>query len=91
MMRMNDVEFGNWSPGEAMLEDRSDLVFDWLQIEDGGESFAALRALPQAEKQALFAACVSRTGNRQLAFKPPGAPGTASHRRTARHRLRQGG
>ena len=42
-MRMNDADFASWSPGEAMLEDRSGLSFDWLEIEDDGESFAALR------------------------------------------------
>ena len=60
-VRMNDEDFAAWSPGEAMLEDRSGLSFDWLTIEDDGESFAALRELSQAEKQALFAACVART------------------------------
>ena len=74
MPRMNDAEFANWSPGEAMLEDRSGLAFDWLEIEDDGESFAALRALPVADKQALFAACVARTVKGQLAFEPQARP-----------------
>ena len=69
-VRMNDEDFAAWSPGEAMLEDRSGLSFDWLAIEDDGESFAALRELSQAEKQALFAACVARTVKGQLAFEP---------------------
>ena len=73
-MRMNDADFAAWSPGEAMLEDRSGLSFDWLEIEDDGESFAALRALSQAEKQALFAACVARTVKGQLAFEPLARP-----------------
>ena len=73
-MRMNDPDFAAWSPGEAMLEDRSGLSFDWLEIEDDGESFAALRALSQAEKQALFAACVARTVKGQLAFEPLARP-----------------
>ena len=72
--RMNDADFADWSPGEAMLEDRSHLSFDWLEIEDDGESFAALRALPQADKQALFAACVARTVKGQLAFEPQARP-----------------
>ena len=71
---MNDADFASWSPGEAMLEDRSGLSFDWLEIEDDGESFAALRALSQAEKQALFAACVARTVKGQLAFEPQARP-----------------
>ena len=74
MTRMNDEDFANWSPGEAMLADRADLAFDWLEIEDDGESFAALRALPQADKQTLFAACVARTVKGQLAFEPQARP-----------------
>ncbi len=73
-MRMNDEDFGSWSPGEAMLADRSDLPLDWLSIEDDGEAFAALRALPQADKQRLFAASVARTVKGQLAFEPQACP-----------------
>ncbi len=73
-MRMNDEDFGSWSPGEAMLADRSDLPLDWLSIEDDGEAFAALRALPQADKQRLFAASVARTVKGQLAFEPQARP-----------------
>ena len=73
-IRMNDAGFAGWSPGEAMLEDRSGLSMDWLEIEDDGRSFAALRALPEAEKQALFAACIARTVKPQLAFEPEARP-----------------
>ncbi len=73
-IRMNDADFADWSPGEAMLADRSGLSMDWLEIADDGESFAALRALPVAEKQALFAACVARTVQPQLAFEPDARP-----------------
>ena len=73
-IRTNDADFADWSPGEAMLEDRSGLSMDWLTIEDDGESFAALRALPRAEKEALFAACVARTVKGQLAFEPQARP-----------------
>ena len=72
--RMNDAEFESWSPGEAMLADRSGLSMDWLEIEDDGESFAALRALPVSDKKALFAACVARTVKPQLAFEPQARP-----------------
>ena len=72
--RMNDADFADWSPGEAMLEDRSGLSMDWLTIDDDGESFAALRALPRADKEALFAACVARTVKGQLAFEPQARP-----------------
>ncbi len=73
-MRVNDKDFGAWSPGEAMLDDRSHLPLDWLTVEDDGESFAALRALPEADKQALFAATVARTVKGQLAFEPGARP-----------------
>ncbi len=73
-MRMNDKEFGSWSPGEEMLADRSNLPLDWLTIEDDGEAFAALRALPEADKQRLFAASVARTVKGQLAFEPQARP-----------------
>ncbi len=72
--RMNDADFADWSPGEAMLEDRSHLSLDWLAIEDDGESFAALRALSRTEKEALFAVCVARTVKGQLAFEPQARP-----------------
>ena len=73
-IRMNDADFAAWSPGEAMLEDRSNLRLDWLEIDDDGDSFAALRALPRADKEALFAACVARTVKGQLAFEPQARP-----------------
>ena len=73
-LRLNDDAFGDWSPGEAMLADRSSLSFDWLEIEDRQESFAALRALPEADKQRLFAACVARTVDGQLAFEADALP-----------------
>ena len=73
-LRVNDDAFGDWSPGEAKLADRSSLPFDWLEIEDRQESFAALRALPEPDKQRLFAACVARTVNGQLAFEADARP-----------------
>ena len=73
-VRMNDADFSDWSPGEAMLADRSHLSFDWMEVEDDGDSFAALRALPRADKEALFAACVARTVKPQLAFEPQARP-----------------
>ena len=73
-LRANDDAFGTMSPGEAMLADRSSLSFDWLEIEDDGESFAALRAFPEADKQRLFAACVARTVKGQLAFESDARP-----------------
>ena len=75
-LRINDDTYGDFNTGEAMLEDRSSLRFDWLEIEDRGESFAALRALPEADKQRLFAACVARSLNGQLAFEASARPET---------------
>ena len=73
-LRVNDDTFAEMNPGEAMLADRSSLPFDWLAIEDDQESFAAFRALPEADKQRLFAACVARTLKGQLAFEPVARP-----------------
>ena len=73
-LRVNDDAFAAMSPGEAMLADRSSLPFDWLEIEDAGEAFAALRALPDEDKQRLFAACAARTVKGQLAFEPGARP-----------------
>ena len=73
-LRANDDAFAAMSPGEAMLADRSSLPFDWLTMEDDGEAFAALRALPEAGKQSLFAACAARTVKGQLAFEHGARP-----------------
>ena len=70
-LRMNDDTFAQQSPGECLLADRSGLAFDWLEQED---AFTALRALPDADKQALFAACVARTLKGQLAFEHGARP-----------------
>ena len=75
-LRANDDTFHQSSPGEAMLADRSSLRFDWLEIEDRAESFAALRALSPGDKKRLFAACVARTLNGQLAFEANARPET---------------
>ena len=75
-LRVNDDAYGDFNAGEAMLEDRSSLSFDWLEIDDRQESFAALRALPEPDKQHLFAACVARSLNGQLAFEASARPET---------------
>ena len=75
-LRANDDSFADASPGEAMLADRSHLSFDWLAMEDDGEAFAALCALPEADKQRLFTACVARTLKGQLAFEAGARPET---------------
>ena len=74
-MRRDDKEFADASLGEGMLRiNRAALPLDWLQIEDDGDAFQMLRALPADRKQALFAACVARTVQGQLAFEPSARP-----------------
>ena len=58
--RASDDDFAAWSPGEAMLAEHSGLSLGWMERKDDTESFAAMRALPLEEKQALFAAAVAR-------------------------------
>ena len=73
-LRMNDDSFAQHSPGESLLADRSGLAFDWMEKQDDEDAFTALRALPEADKQALFAACVARTLKGQLAFEHGARP-----------------
>ena len=78
-----------WSPGETMLADWSHLPFEWMEGDDDAACFAALRALPRADKETLFAAAVARTVKGQLAFEhgarpnsKPLSPGSASTSRS---------
>ena len=74
-MRRDDENFSEASQGEGMLRiNRAALPLDWLQIEDDGDAFRMLRDLPADRKQALFAACVARTVQGQLAFEPSARP-----------------
>ena len=72
--RANDDDFAAWSPGEAMLADWSHLPFEWMEGDDDAACFAALRALPRADKEKLFAAAVARTVKGQLAFEHDARP-----------------
>ncbi len=73
--RYDDDTFAAWSPGEAMLAKQAGgLPLDWCAIEDDGASFTAFRALPQGDKQALFAAAVAHTLKGQLAFEADARP-----------------
>jgi len=72
--RANDDGFAAWSPGEAMLADWSHLPFEWMEGEDDAACFAALQALPRADKERLFAAAVARTVKGQLAFEHDARP-----------------
>ena len=74
-VRGNDEHFGDASLGEGMLEiNRSALPLDWLEIDDDADAFQALRELTAERKQSLFAACVARTVQGQLAFEPSARP-----------------
>ena len=57
-----------------MLEDWSHLPFEWMEGDDDAACFAALRALPRADKEKLFAAAVARTVKGQLAFEHDARP-----------------
>ena len=72
--RTNDDGFAAWSPGEAMLSDWSHLPFEWMEGDDDAACFAALQALPRADKERLFAAAVARTVKGQLAFEHDARP-----------------
>ena len=74
-LRRDDKNFDEASLGESMLRiNRAALPLDWLQIEDDADAFRMLRDIPADMKQALFAACVARTVQGQLAFEPSARP-----------------
>ena len=74
-IRGNDERFAEAARGEGMLElNRSVLPLNWLDMDDDGEAFQALRELSDADKHSLFAACVARTVKGQLAFEPSARP-----------------
>ena len=73
-LRINDENFAEASPYEADLADWSDIPLDWMEHEDRGQAFEALRALTTDRKQALFAAIVARTVKGQLAFEHDAHP-----------------
>ena len=73
-MRVNDDAFGTVNVGEEHLEiDRAAQKLHWTGLPDA-EAFAELRALPERDKQTLFASCVARTLKGQLAFEPKARP-----------------
>ena len=72
--RTNDDEFADWSPGEAMLADWSNLPFEWMEADGDDACFAALRQLSRNQKKALFAAAIARTLKPQLAFEHNARP-----------------
>ena len=68
-VRMNDDHFADWSPAEATINDWTGLPLQWMEEEDDGARFAALRELPREKKEELFAAAVARTLKGQLSFE----------------------
>ena len=72
--RANDEDVSAWSPGEAMLAELPDLSLAWMENEDEDAAFAAMRALPKAEKEAIYAAAVARSLKGQLSFEPDARP-----------------
>ena len=75
IVRRNHEDFAAVSPGEAMLErNRDGLPLDWLAMEHDREAFQALCDLSTKDKRSLFASCVARTVNGQLAFEPSARP-----------------
>ena len=73
-MRVNDDAFGTINVGEKHLErDRAAQKLNWAGLPDA-EAFAELRALPERDKQILFASSVARTLKGQLAFEPKARP-----------------
>ena len=74
-IRRNDTRFDGAARGEQLLEqNRSALPLDWIALDDDQVAFRALRDLPQAEKESLFASCVARTAKGQLAFERSARP-----------------
>ena len=72
--RARDEDFTAHNPGEAVLTDHSSLPLEWLKIKDDGEAFTMMAALTQPDKQQLFAACIARSCNGQLAFEHGARP-----------------
>ena len=73
-MRVNDDAFGTVNVGEKHLKiDRAAQKLDWTGLPDA-EAFAELRELPERDKRTLFASCVARTLEGQLAFEPTARP-----------------
>ena len=87
-MRMNDADFASWSPGEAMLEDRSGLSFDWL--DDRGRRRVlrgAARAFAGREAGAVRRLRRAH-GEGAARLRALGTPGAGGHGRPPRYRLR---
>ncbi len=75
MVRGNGEDFAKINVGEQSLTaNRAGLTLDWMHEENDGEAFKKLCALCHTDKCRLFASCVARTVNGQLAFEHGGRP-----------------
>ena len=87
-MRMNDADFAAWSPGEAMLEDRSGLSLR-LAGHRGRRRILRGAARAFAGREAGAVRRLRRAhGEGAAGLRALGTPGTGGHGRPARHRLR---
>ena len=75
MVRGNDKDFAEINVGEqSLIANRAGLALDWMHEENDGEAFKKLCALSDTDKCHLFASCVARTVNGQLAFEHGARP-----------------
>ena len=75
MVRANDEDFAEINVAERSLTaNRAGLALDWMHEENDGEAFKKLCALSDTDKCRLFASCVARTVNGQLAFEHGARP-----------------
>ena len=72
--RANDDDFARLEPRRGDACGLVHLPFEWMEGDDDAACFAALRALPRADKETLFAAAVARTVKGQLAFEHDARP-----------------
>ena len=87
--RANDEDFLAWSPGETMLADWSHLPFEWME---GDGRRGLLRRTPGAAPGGQGDAVRGRGrahGQGPARLRARRASRARSHRRTARHRLRE--
>ena len=88
-IRMNDADFAGWSPGEAMLEDRSGLSMDWLEIEDDGRVLRGAAGTARGGEAGAVRRLRREDGEAPARLRARGASRARSHRRPSRHRVRE--
>ena len=87
--RMNDDDFAAWSPGEAMLADWSHLPFEWMEGDDDAACFAALQGTAPGGQGEAVRGRGRTDGEGPARLRARRASRARSHRRAARHRLRE--